>query len=350
MALSVKKIVIWSLLIVVITVVVVVLVKRARSNPTSSPPTQPTTTPQNPLIPLQNRINDIISGKTSLNNLNIINSLTVQNNNPNDKGTLKLISGNSSTKNVVSFLRAGTLYNTFGVETLPSANGLPVVLSQPVSVTLETNPTISSIQKQINDIVSGNQALFNLKVNGPVTVTANQGYPIILQNENETTTSTDYYDNCILFIKNGIVGGLGASKPYQLNGKMVYDHISVASDWSVPDQEPSPTIPPCSNNITLPVLTQVNSTSIDDLNKQLDNIVNGTTPLFNLLVNGDMTISGDSNSLLIINSCNVPSDTCVVDFILGGVGTNKYGGPSGWQEYGYRSDNIFFSNTTLSQF
>ena len=297
-----------------------------------------------PLVLLQNRINDIISGKTVLNNLNIVNSLTVQNNNSSDNGTLKLkINGTTSTKNIVSFLRAGSPYNTFGVQNLTTAQeGKPFVLSQPVLVASAAVPTVSSLQTMINNIVSGKQALNNLKVNGAVTVSSTQGYAVYLKNQ---SSDTDRYDNAIVFLNknNNAVGGYGVSKVYQSNGKAVYDHISVNSDWGNPswDARVGGTSAPCTQK-TLPPIPSFNATSVAELNSQLDNIINGSVPLLNLVVNGDMTISGDSNSLLNIN--NVGCDnTNLVSFTTAGRGTNGYGGPFDWIDWGT------FSGTTISK-
>jgi hypothetical protein len=301
--------------------------------PTTMAPTTmaPTTSP---LVLLQNRINDIISGKTPLNNLNVVNSLTVVNNNPNDSGTLKLninVMNPSSTKNVVSFLRSGKEYNNFGVQDIASAPaGKTIVWSNPVSVASAVVPTISSLQTQINNIINGTQPLYNLKVNGPVTVNSTQGYAVYLKNQ---SSNTNKYGNTIVFIKaTKIIGVYGVSG--LTDNK--YDHVSSDSckwgntNW---DARVGGTNAPCTTT-TLPPVSTFNASNVSELNAQLDNIINGMVPLNNLSVQGDMTISGDSNSLLRINNTNCDPTNLVNFSDLAGRGTNGYGGPFDWIDWG----------------
>ena len=263
---------------------------------------------------LQTKINDLVSGKIAINNLKVINVLTVNNNNANDAFTLKLI--NNSDKNVITFFVTGNATNSIGVQSapanLPSSSNIPnqLVLSQPVSITDQQmatptpNPTKQVgtpgyIQQQLDSIIAGKLPLNNLKVNGTLTMLTNSEYPINLINASGSTN----LNSCAAFVKNNtITGYFGVSANYQSNNVSVHDTYSVNVSYSNKswDLRPSPSCVPRADPTPIP--TQ--SPSIDSLNSYIDYIINGNIPILNLSVNGDVTVTGDSDSLLLIDTYN----------------------------------------------
>lgn len=303
------------------------------------PATLAPTTP--PLVLLQSKINDLVSGRLPINNLRVLNRLTVTNNNPNDAFTLKLI--NNSDKNVITFMLTSNPSNTFGIQrspttpapTLPtpSPTNLPnqLVLSQPVSlVGTQPVPSLSSLQQQLASIMAGTLPLNNLKVNGNLTVISGDAYPVNLIN----MSGSNKLSSCVLFAKNNVIRGYyGMSAMYNSNNRSVYDQYSVNVSYSNSNWDSRSTMPSCS---PIPNITAgpTQAPTIDYLNSVLNDIVNGNIPIPNLNVIGDLTVNGNDDSLLFLNKTNCDPTTLVTfNTWTSSRGINGYAGPWDWYDH-----------------
>ena len=261
---------------------------------------------------LQTQINNLISGKTAINNLKVLNRLTVNNNNANDAFTLKLI--NNSDKNVITFLYTGLLGNTVGVQSapanLPLATNLPnpLVLSQPVSLVADQQVVTPSpykvgslgyMQQQLNNILTGQLPLNNLKVNGDLTVFSSQDYPIFLNNGSNDLASA------VAFVTNDtITGYVGIS-----GTRTSYNNYKVNITESGPGINGSACVTTYSAPTPIPSPSPAQSPTLESLTLMLNNIINGNIIIPNLIVNGDLTVTGNSDSLFTINKTNCnPTD------------------------------------------
>ena len=310
------------------------------------------------LVNLQNKIMSLINGKTTLNNLKVIGSLNIVSSNQNDKYPLKLLSS-SKNKNVITFSRYGVPYNEFGVIANPStpsstpSSYKPILLDS--NIQTPSDLSIASLQQQINDIVSGKTQLNNLYVMNKLTVVSSGGHLKSVGGLNAlngglsviNTSGDSTLDSLILFKGNAGEGQYGVSQAYSnvydiYSSNVNYKYSSWDSRSVLPTCSPSgnPTIQP-----TLPTVTHLKSLlymGIQSLEKQLDDIVNGNTPINNLVVNGYVVVDStlDSPLILDVQSCDA---TSLVGFNnVGARGVNAYGGPFDWVS-GYFTSNISYS-------
>ena len=292
------------------------------------------------LVDLQNQIMDLINGKIPINNLKVFNKLNILSSNKNDMFPLKLLT--SSNNNMISFTRYGTLYNKFGTQSpLPSSSTTKsYTKSLPVNLKSQSVLSIDSLQQQINDIISGKTPLNNLKVNNSLTIVSKGGYL-------KTKTPNTYYlpsegglslvnqdqnknllDSCVLFgDTNGNVKGYYGLKLYN---NSTYDRYSVNLSYVFNNWDSRPNIPSCTDSTPVLPPEIKNDKNIDSLLLQFSNIVNGITPITNLVVNGDVTVTSNIESPLILDvqTCNA---TSLVGFNnLDARGVNAYGGPFDW--------------------
>lgn len=294
------------------------------------------------LLNLQNKIMSLINGKTSLKNLKVIGSLNIVSSNPNDKYPLKLFSS-SKNKNVITFSRYGVPDNEFGVianqsTPNPSSTYKPTLLDS--NIQPPSDLSIASLQQQINDIVSGKTPLNNLYVMNNLTVVGGGRVKIVgalyelnggLSVINMSGGST--LDSLILFKGNAGEGQYGVSKAYTnpTNNKLVYDLYSSNVNYKYSNWNSSSLLPTCSPSVNpITQTTLQNATDIQSLEKQLDDIVNGATPINNLVVNGYVFVDSTLESPLILDvqSCD---PTSLVGFNnLDARGVNGYGGPFDW--------------------
>jgi len=292
------------------------------------------------LVNLQNKIMSLINGQMSLNNLKVIGSLNIISSNPSDNYPLKLLS--SSNKNVITFSQYGVPYNEFGVisnSTPNPSNFKPTLSTTNIKSPIELS--ISSLQKQINDIVSGKTPLNNLYVMNKLTVVGGGRVKIISDNLYELNgglsvinkdVNNNILNSLILFEGNAGRGQYGLSKVYtDSSNKLVYDIYSSNVNYKNTNWDSRSVLPSCapSNNPTIEPQIQ-NSTDIQSLEKQFNNIVNGITPINNLVVNGYIIVDSnlDSPLTLDVQSCD---PTSLVGFNnLDARGVNGYGGPFDW--------------------
>lgn len=297
------------------------------------------------LSSLQNKINDLINGASPINNLKVVNSLNIINSNPNDMFPLKLIT--TANKNVITFKRYGVIHNEFGVMSNPASTESQKnynISSLLPTVTQDVVSSVDSLQQQINDIVSGKTHLNNLKVNGNLTVFGGGTLKAVEGVVNKLAligglslvnkdANNNKLNSCILFGKDGMSKGYyGLSATYKdSNNKSVYDLYSSNVNYKNTSWDSRPTLPACV--VPTDVMKSApakNDTDIALLEEQLNNILNGTTPITNLVVNGDVTVNSESESPLSLDvqSC---ATTSIVGFNnLDARGVNGYGGPFDW--------------------
>ena len=137
----------------------------------------------------------------------------------------------------------------------------------------------------------------------------------------------------ILFGGSAGIGTYGISKVYtSSSNKLVYDIISASNlKYKSSNWDSRGVLPTCSPS-AIPVNTPVAQTAVDieSLEKQLDDIINGVSPIYNLVVNGSLVVDSklDSPLTLDVQSCD---PTSLVGFNnLDARGVNGYGGPFDW--------------------
>lgn len=276
---------------VVAAVVIFLIVYFTTKKKTTTP------TPPSPMQLLQSRINDLVSGKTPINNLNVLITLTVQNNSPTDIFTLKLIS--NSDINGVAFGTFGTdaPANIIGTQKRLVASQIPTslpttyTLSSPVTLPgNQPDPTLESLQLQLNQITVGTTPLNNLKVTGTLTlISYGQDYSVNLVNKADGSATLG---SCVMFANQDYINGyIGISDVYP-GDKFDEYQINIASL--------SGNVPTCPATQPVPPTSAMCLSDIGFLNQRLDDIISGKTPITNLVVNGDLTVTGTSPTLFSI--------------------------------------------------
>jgi hypothetical protein len=257
---------------------------------------------------LQSRIDNLTSGNTPINNLSVLGKLIVQNSNPDDIFTLKLISNSDSNGVFYGTYKNDAAANIFGPtkklassqipSPLPTTYTLSKTIPLPVVPIPEKRvvPTLASLEIQINNIIQGTTNLNNLKVTGTLTVVSyGQDYPVFLNNY---TVDSTRLGTCVLFANQDYINGyIGISGDYPATPPTdtpLYDEYMFNISTS------SANIPTCPAEQPVPIASPLCLSDIDSLNKRLDGIIGGTTPISNLVVNGDLTVTGNTPTLFYI--------------------------------------------------
>jgi hypothetical protein len=289
--------------VIIITIVVYFATKPKPLNPTS------------PMSLLQSRIDNLTSGNTPINNLIVLGKLTIQNSNPDDIFTLKLIS-NSDTNQI--------FYGTYGNDAAANMigptkklvssqipDGLPTTytLSKPVPLPVPKNqtvPTLSSLETQINNIVQGKTNLNNLKVTGTLTfVSYGIDYPVFLNNY---TVDSKRLGSCFMFANQDYINGyIGISGDYDATPPT---DTSLYDEYMFNISSSSANVPTCPAVQPAPIESPVCSGDIDSLNKRLDDIISGGTKISYLVVNGDLTVTGTNQTLFSIQKAYTCASPC----------------------------------------
>jgi hypothetical protein len=293
---------------------------------------------------MQKKIDELITGKLSIENLKVRGSLNISSSNPDDMFPLKLIT--KAKKNVISFRRYQVPFNEFGLMSSDKTSKKKYKLSSPLP--LKERPkglgtlSIDFIQEQIDNILSGKTPLNNLKVKGSLTVNSGgrvkavEGYKdkyslnggLSLVNKDANKNSLD---SAILFGSDGEAKGYyGLSKIYKdSSNKLFYDRYSTNVKYKNENWDSRSILPACEPSALISAGSN-KTKDIGSLERQLNDILNGTSQFTNLVVNGDVTVISELESPLILNveSCD---PTIMVGFNnLDARGTNGYGGPFDW--------------------
>jgi hypothetical protein len=207
----------------------------------------------------------------------------------------------------------------------------PLVLSQPVSLVADQqvvtpSPYIAGslgyMQQQLNNIITGQLPLNNLKVNGGLTVFGSYGYPVFLNNGPNNLASA------VAFVKNDtITGYVGISAGSKTSYNNYWVNTTFSSATAI---DPSTCVTNYSSPTPGPTQSATQSPTLESLNLMLNNIINGNIPIPNLIVNGDLTVTGTSDSLFTMNMYMTapPCDpTCLISFnsYTDGFGVAGYG-------------------------
>ena len=308
-----------GVLVAVIVISLVIYFTTKDQGPTPGPNPPPPT--PNPMELLQSRIDNLTSGNTPINNLSVYNKLTVQNSNPDDIFTLKLISNSDSNGVFYGTYGNNAAANIFGPTKklasaqIPSPLPTTYTLSKPIPLPVlpvpeqRVVPTLASLEIQINNIIQGTTNLNNLKVTGSLTVVSyGQGYPVFLNNY---TVDSKRLGTCVMFANQDYINGYtGISGDFADNPPT---DTNLIDEYMFNISLPSGNAPTCPVEQLAPIASPLYLSDIDSLNKRLDGIIGGQTPISNLVVNGDLTVTGTTPTLFYIlktyncrNPCSKP--------------------------------------------